>query len=144
MVIAEHDVGGFEIAMDDAHVVDEGDAATDLDHDLEALALGEFAVFAEGALGQVLEHHVEAFVEGAVLEDLDDVGMAQLADHVGLAGQAAAHGGVAAVLGVQHLQCRILIALQAGGQPDLGGSALADFFQDLETRDVEQIIPLSW
>src|SRR5262249_34405323 len=87
------DVGGLEVAMDDPLLVGGGHAGADLVHEaehefgVEALArLDE--VFEGLALEQLHHHEVERAGLGAAIDDVDDVGVLQLAEQPRLAEEA--------------------------------------------------------
>lgn len=103
-VLADHDVLGFEVAMEYAFAVGEGDGVADLAEDVEQLGQGKVAqdlgdfvaeVFEDGAEGAALEelHRVEE--RQAVLPDdvVDghDVRVGQQGEHLGLADETPAH-----------------------------------------------------
>ncbi len=83
-VFVEQDIGGFEVAMDDALGVGMGDRIENRPHDADCLDRRQCAAVAQ-ELGQifarhVLENQVDIAVRLTRLENRDDIRMAQLAD----------------------------------------------------------------
>ncbi len=87
-VLAQVDVGGLQVAVDDALRVSEGEAVGDLLHDAEDLVDGERSAALDELLEvlalEKLHHHVEVAFFLDEIEDGDDVGMVELRGVAGL------------------------------------------------------------
>src|SRR5690606_11062721 len=92
----EEDVVGLDVAVDDARVVHRGQAAQHLRDDLEELHLGDRRSVVEAvgearALEQLHHHEGLPVVHHAVVEDVNDVAVLEIAGQLRLAKEALGH-----------------------------------------------------
>jgi hypothetical protein len=137
-VVADHDVGGLEVAVDEAGRVGGREALAGLANMAGELGEGSPALALEpGAQGHAVhEFHgdVDLAAEGADLVDADDVGVGEPGHGLGLAQQAVA-GQVLAGLGVEQLDGDLAVELLVVGGIDDAGAAAAELAQDGEAAD---------
>ena len=159
----EDDVGGFDVAVDQADAMGLGERAADLAQDVDDAALGLGAELAhqlvEVDAAQVFHGEIEQALRGAaVVIDGDGVGMGELAGHldlvleaggVGLVGQVgaeqldgdrAAQQGMAgavnhAVGAAADFLHEDVLAEPAGGEGALPGGGLQAIDQEREAKD---------
>ena len=130
-VLADEDVVGFEVAMDDADGVGGGEALAGGGEDLEDLAPGAALVGepgAQGLAGDQLHGDEELVVDAADLVDLDDVGVGEAGEGLGLALEAGLADAEAVVVdaGAQELEGDAAVELGVVGGVDDGHAAVAE------------------
>ena len=94
----DHDVAGFEIAVEDEVAMDVGDGSAELDHLAEDLVDGGFGGVADLVQALAVDHfHDEegdAFVGDAAIEQAGDVGVLEAGEGVALEQEMAEGGGM--------------------------------------------------
>jgi hypothetical protein len=136
-VVADHDVGGLEVAVDEAGGVGGGEALAGLAEHGGELGEGPALALEPGVQGHAVDElhgDVDLAAEGADLVDADDVGVRQPGHGLGLAQEAGA-GQVLAGLGVEQLDGDLAVELLVVGGIDDAGAAAAELAQDGEAAD---------
>ena len=127
------DVGGLQVAVDDALLVGLFQSLGDLAGDVDGLVDRQRPALQR--LRQILAfdqfHDQEgAVVRGFEAEDRGDVGMVQRGQHLGFALEAGHAVAVGGEFGRQDLQGDIAVQLGVMGAVDFAHPALADYFGD--------------
>ncbi len=133
-VLRQEEVGGLEVAVDDAVLVRGGEAAGDLLGVLDGLAERQRAGgehLAERAALEELGDEVGGAVVGADVEEGEDVGVVEGAGEAGLLLEAAEAVGVLAVLGGEDLDGDVAVEAGVAGAVDLAHPAGPDRAPDL-------------
>ena len=136
-VVADHDVGGLEVAVDEAGGVGGGEALAGLAKHGGELGEGPALALEPGVEGHAVDElhgDVDLAAEGADLVDADDVGVREPGHGLGLAQEAGA-GEVLAGLGVEQLDGDLAVELLVVGGIDDAGAAAAELPQDGEAAD---------
>jgi hypothetical protein len=144
-VVADEDVVGLDVAMDDAGRVRGGQAGAGLlEHgeDLSPAARPGGEPLAERAPADQLHRDVHGVADGADLVDLDDVGMRDAGEGLGLAQQAglAGRGPLAAKSGQNDLDRQLALELLVVGGVDDAHGALTELAQDDEAPDPRELL----
>jgi hypothetical protein len=137
-VAADQDVGGLDVAVDDAVALCEGERQAAFEHDLDHLAhrqqVGDVAVVLQRLPVHVLHHDVGQVLIADRVVDREDVRVEQLADQRRFVqehlAEAAPQVGVPRRLVVHHLDRDLAVGERVASQVDHAGRAAPDLPQD--------------
>src|SRR5262249_31382629 len=148
VLAGDEEVGGLDVAVDDALVVGVAEGAGGLEDDLAGL-LGVEGALALDVLVEVdavdeLHGQVPGAIDLLELGDPDDVGVAELQGAGGLALEAVEQGGLARQLAVEDLQGDLAARLRVAGAVDGPHPAGGDVVEHLVLAQAEATGPLRW
>ena len=132
-IVGDHDVGGLEVAMDDAFFVRGGERVGESAGDVDDLCGGQAAGRDEAVEGLAFDefHGEEMDAVGFFdREDGDDVGVIEGGDGAGFALKTGEAVGIARHIGRQNLEGDVAVEFGVGGAIDLAHAAGAEGADD--------------
>ena len=140
----EHDVLGFDVAVDEAARMRVGQGLGDLDRDLEGPLLGHrvaqaLELIVQGRAVNELLDEVGVAVDLAGVDGLDDVVVGELGGRAGLLHEAPPRLGVARGLRQEHLDGHDPVDRDLPGLVHDGLAAAPDPLQEFDARNLERL-----
>ncbi len=133
-VVADDDVGGFEVAVHDASGVRGAKGVSDLDGEAQRFVHAHAVrgdELGEGLAGHVLHGDVVVPVRGSDVVDDDDVGVVESGGGFGFLGEAALALGVVHAVRREEFEGDEAVEVGVAGFVDNAHAALAEFFEDV-------------